>query len=90
VNKTEVTEIGTALGMLVTDRADPLAELPRQLRFVSDAAWQQFLSGATGEHSAAFDRAFGNGRYFFRALDGLRSRETMSLRLISGLIMSSS
>ena len=74
---TEVTEIGTALGMLVSDRSDPLAELPRQLRYVSDDVWSRFVVGVSGPHSATFGAAFENGRYFFRAQDGLRSREPL-------------
>lgn len=72
---TTVTELGTALGMLVSDGADPLGELPRQFRYVSADEWERFTAAARGEHTRIFLGAFENGRHFFRSIEGLRSRE---------------
>lgn len=73
---TEVTEIATALGMLVPSLEEAIdSGRPARLHHVPDAVWDRLvgLHGA-GTHSAAFTAAFANGQAFLWADDGLRLR----------------
>ena len=72
---TEVTELSTALGMLVEELARGVAQRPSRLLHVSDQAWEHFAAGYyAGDHRAMFETAFQNGLSFLRAEDGLRNR----------------
>lgn len=72
---TELTEIGTALGMIAPTPAAALIARPPALVNVDDRAWSRLVSlHASGAHAAAFDAAFANGAAFRVATDGLRDR----------------
>ena len=72
---TEVTELATALGMLVDDLASGVSERPRRLLSVADETWELFVTRYDdGDHRAMFETAFRNGVAFLQADDGLRGR----------------
>ncbi|MGY6500812.1 MAG: hypothetical protein ACXIVQ_07990 [Acidimicrobiales bacterium] len=73
---TEITELGTALGMLAPDLDAALAGVrPRRLRHVSDEVWQSLVDQhRSGDRADAFATAFANGQAFLAAEDGLRHR----------------
>jgi hypothetical protein len=73
--RTELTEIGTALGMLCADAETATVECPPELRQVSSTAWERVRASATEPpFEASFASAFSNGRAFLLAEDGLRGR----------------
>jgi hypothetical protein len=72
---TELTEIGTALGMLVRERERALDQHPDALMNVSDDVWSRLTHlVATPRLDAVFTAAFDNGRAFLLATEGLRGR----------------
>lgn len=72
---TEVTELATALGMVASELRTALIAPPPQLRHVPPDAWERLVAAhQRGEHRDAFRTAFGNGRAFLAAEDGLRGR----------------
>jgi hypothetical protein len=71
----DITEIGTALGMLAPSLSDAFASRPAQLRNVPDAMWDELRSSfLRGENAALYTSAFANGRFFLGADEGLRGR----------------
>jgi hypothetical protein len=74
--RTVVTELGTALGMLGYERLeDPLAARPDVMRSLSPEVWDQLARlRAGGAYDGDFHAAWENGRAFLHAQDGLRSR----------------
>jgi hypothetical protein len=72
---TEITELATALGMLVPDLAAGISNRPLALQNVDDQTWARLVETFTvGEHRTRFETAFANGAAFLRAEDGLRER----------------
>ena len=73
---TELTELTTALGMLVYDApSEAIAARPPELVNVSDAHWERLEATiGTGIHGASLRNAWRNGRAFLLARDGLRGR----------------
>jgi hypothetical protein len=72
---TEVTEIGTALGMLAPSLDAAFARPPDRLRNVPSATWERLAElWAAQRHAASFATAFENGRAFLHSTDGLRGR----------------
>ncbi len=73
---TEITEIVTGLGMTgIGDLATALATRPRELQNVRPCHWDRIEGAfATGEHAAAFEAAWANGRSFLESPQGLRGR----------------
>jgi hypothetical protein len=74
-DRTEVTELGTALGMLSFDTViEALEARPREL-VVSADVWDRLDTLFTAaRHRAEFEAAFLNGRAFLHAYDALRGR----------------
>ena len=73
---TEITELTTALGMLVADLTAGMSTRPPALRNVDDATWERLVTSFhSGEHRAHFVSAFENGAAFLHANDALRERE---------------
>ncbi len=70
---TEVTELGTALGMLGADPHAVLSHRPAELVDVPEATFAR-LADAAGAHRRAYEAAFANGRAFLEAPGGLRGR----------------
>lgn len=71
---TEITELATALGTVTSSLDAGLRRRPTAIR-VPDDAWQRLRDAHdAGEHPASFHTAFGNGRAFLQAADGLRGR----------------
>ncbi len=75
-DRTTVTELGTALGMLgATDVDDALRSHTPVMRSVSPETWERLGQlRAGGIYDAEFHAAFENGRAFLVAEDGLRRR----------------
>lgn len=75
-DKTKVTELVTALGMLGGDHPlDVLPVRPPELRNVDDATWTGLVESWRDPALAPLvDAAFGNGRFFLAADDALRGR----------------
>jgi hypothetical protein len=72
---TEVTEIATALGMIASDLPAALEARPAALVGVGDDVWARLAERYdAGGHHESFETAFGNGRAFLYAADGLRLR----------------
>jgi len=84
-DRTTVTELATALGML--GRADlprTLAGRPGELA-VPDATWQQLQAlHASGRFEAEFATAYANGRAFLEADDALRGRRPRLIEWTGG------
>ena len=73
--RTTVTEIATALGILNMPRAGISNQKMPPIGGVDQAAWDPTVEAAKGGlHHELFERAYENGLYFFRAREGLRSR----------------
>lgn len=73
--KTEISELGTALGALGLDVATALAAPPVEVLHVGDDTWARLREAhAPGEHADLFAAAWGNGRAFLTAANGLRGR----------------
>lgn len=73
--RTEITEIATALGMLSSDLDSAVAHRPAALSNVPRAAWDRLVEAhASGSHADSFATAFANGRSFLTSVDGLRGR----------------
>jgi hypothetical protein len=84
-DRTEVTEIGTALGMLGFDAVtDALATRPREL-LVGNDVWDK-LDGlfTDGPHRMEFEAAFLNGQAFLHAHDALRDRRPAVIEWTGG------
>ncbi|HAM03614.1 MAG TPA: hypothetical protein DCQ30_15530 [Acidimicrobiaceae bacterium] len=84
-DRTTVTELGTALGMLPFERpAAALAARPRQLA-VDDAVWE-LLTGLqrSGHFAEEFAAAWANGRAFLEAPDALRGRTPLLIEWTGG------
>lgn len=76
--RTEVTEIATALGMLTPSLSDALTMRPTELLNVSDDAWENLIAAwSSGRYTASFETAFRNGRAFLDANDALRGRKPL-------------
>lgn len=74
-NLTEITELGTALGVLGIDLRGALALQPPELRHVPEATWAALVAAHEGgEHGDTFATAYANGRALLVARDGLRGR----------------
>lgn len=74
-NLTEITELGTALGVLGIDLHGALALQPPELRHVPEATWAALVAAHRGgEHADTFATAHANGRALRTARDGLRDR----------------
>ena len=73
---TELTELTTALGMLVyDDPIEAIAARPAELVNVGDAQWERLAATiSTGAHESSLQSAWRNGRAFLLARDGLRGR----------------
>lgn len=75
---TEVTEIATALGMLVPSLHEALEARPPELSNVSDDAWARLVASAGNpSYATSFDTAFNNGRAFLEASQALRGRKPL-------------
>jgi hypothetical protein len=75
--RTEVTELATALGVVPGEPTDLLTDArpPAQLANVDDAAWAALRDAwHEGRHLGDFLAAHANGRAFAAAVDGLRGR----------------
>lgn len=73
--RTEVTEIGTALGMLRPTLEEALALRPSELRNVDDSTWQRLLaSSEVSNLQAPLHAAFENGQAFLQSPEALRLR----------------
>jgi len=71
----DITEIGTALGMLAPSLSGAFSSRPDELRNVPDDMWDELHSNfLRGENTALFTAAFANGRFFLGAEEGLRGR----------------
>ena len=78
-DRTTVTELGTALGMLGSADIDAAVESPTPvMRSLSPEMWQH-LAGLRrgGVYDPEFHAAWANGRAFLAAEDGLRGRLPM-------------
>jgi hypothetical protein len=84
-DRTVVTELATALGMLGHSSLDEvLAYRPPSLR-VDAPVWDRlFRLHRTGAHAQAFETAFLNGRAFLAARDGLRGRRPQIVEWTGG------
>ena len=84
-DRTEVTELGTALGMLGLDAVtDALEARPRQLA-VGDDMWNKLdVLFTDGRHRTEFEAAFLNGRTFLHAHDALRGRRPAVIEWTGG------
>lgn len=72
---TEVTEIGTALGMLRPTLGEALAKRPSELRNVDDDTWERLVASCQDTNKrVAIESAFANGRAFLQSPDALRLR----------------
>lgn len=73
--RTEVSEIGTALGLLGCDVDGALAEPPDRLVNVGPDTWERLRAArADGSCSSLWEASWANGSAFLRARDGLRGR----------------
>ena len=84
-DRTTVTELATALGMLgFADVPRALARRPGELA-VTEATWAH-LDGlrASGRYEAEFSTAFANGVAFLEAADGLRGRRPRLIEWTGG------
>lgn len=74
--RTEITEIMTGLGMLgVLEPDEALRARPAALRGVAPDHWSRLQEAwGAGAERALFEQAWGNGRAFFAAEQGLRLR----------------
>lgn len=73
--RTEVSEIGTALGLLGCDIDGALAEPPDRLRNVGPDTWERLRSArADGSCAELWSASWANGAAFLRAPGGLRGR----------------
>jgi len=84
-DRTTVTELGTALGMLPFARpAAALAARPRQLA-VDDAVWELLTElQRSGRFAEEFATAWANGRAFLEAPDALRGRTPLLIEWTGG------
>lgn len=84
-DRTTVTELGTALGMLPFERpAAALAARPGQLA-VDDAVWELLTElHRGGGFSEEFAAAWSNGRAFLEAPDALRGRTPLLIEWTGG------
>jgi hypothetical protein len=84
-DRTTVTELGTALGMLPFDSPEEaLARRPDQLR-VADDVWDLLDAvAASGRFTTELHQAFANGRAFLDAPDGLRGRTPLIIDWTGG------
>lgn len=84
-DRTTVTELGTALGMLPFERpAAALAARPRQLA-VGDAVWELLTEvHRSGRFAEEFAAAWANGRAFLEAPDALRGRTPLLIEWTGG------
>ena len=75
-DKTKVTELVTALGMLGGDHPlDTLPVCPPELRGVDPATWEDLVEAWSDPALGSFvDAAWDNGRFFRQANDALRNR----------------
>jgi len=75
-DRTTVTELGTALGMLgLADVGEAVRARPAVMRSLSPEAWDRLASlHAGGAFDTEFHAAWENGRAFLAADDGLRGR----------------
>lgn len=73
--RTEVTEIGTALGMLRPTLEEALALRPSELRNVDDSTWERLLASSEVPNlQDPLRAAFENGQAFLQSPDALRLR----------------
>jgi len=84
-DRTTVTELATALGMLgYPDVPRALARRPAELA-IAETTWRQLeLLQATGRFDAEFATAFANGRAFLEAEDALRGRRPRLIEWTGG------
>ena len=75
-DRTTVTELGTALGMLgLADIDEALRSRPAVMRSLSPELWERLSAlRAGGAFDAEFHAAWANGQAFLSARDGLRGR----------------
>lgn len=72
---TELTELGTALGVFTDDWVEALAVGPRLVHGVTEATWDRFVAASTAvQPSGELETAFFNGQAFRMASDGLAGR----------------
>lgn len=74
--KTTVTEVATGLGMTGANTLDAaLAARPTSVVGIDPGSWRQLTDARLeGRHPELFEAAWGNGRAFLEAHDGLRGR----------------
>lgn len=84
-DRTTVTELGTALGMLGHDGpGDALSARPRELA-LEPATWERLSElHRSGRFAQEFAAAFANGRAFLEAPDALRGRLPMLVEWTGG------
>jgi hypothetical protein len=84
-DRTTITELGTALGMLGDpDPRTALARRPAELRISADA-WDRLGNAvASGRYGSELANAFANGRAFLHATDGLRDRPPLTIEWTGG------
>jgi hypothetical protein len=84
--RTEITELGTGLGMLGYDTAErALVHRPREFCDVDDATWNRLAATADQpDHRIDFAGAFQNGQVFFASDDGLRGRKPLTIEWKGG------
>jgi hypothetical protein len=79
-NRTVVTELATALGILSYDLGRQLGLRPTELRHVSDEVWAGFRAAhASPRYATEFSTAYANGQAFRDARDGLRRRPPLTV-----------
>ncbi|MCU1495854.1 MAG: hypothetical protein JWO62_3618 [Acidimicrobiaceae bacterium] len=80
-DRTEATEVGTALGMLgYRHLSVALADRPSELVNIPDATWNGLSEMiASGKYRSEADSAFENGRAFAAAAEGLRGRRPLRI-----------
>ncbi|MGA8723515.1 MAG: hypothetical protein WB565_00600 [Acidimicrobiales bacterium] len=84
-DRTTITELGTALGLL--GDADPptaLARRPAELRISGDAWDRLGAAVASGRYPSELANAFANGAAFLHATDGLRDRPPLTIEWTGG------
>lgn len=75
INKTTVTELATAIGVLGPTIEVGLEQRPGALRHVTDSTWSAMRDAyAARQFPDEFAAAFANGQAFLEAQDGLRNR----------------
>ncbi len=79
-DKTVVTELATALGILNAERDKLAAKSLPKIVGVDKKSWAVVFEAASGgEHGALFEIAFANGEYFRSATHALRGRSPINV-----------